>query len=78
MMKEELGIISREHQRQTRPLIEVSISPFLPPLIKKVKATLEKDMSSWKGNLWKLSRRYEAWVSKRSLRRCARFPKTNS
>src|SRR5690606_7861882 len=23
----------------------------------------EKDLPSWKGNLWKLSRRYEAWMS---------------
>jgi len=63
LMNEELGIISREHQRQTRPLIETYLEPFLPPLIKKVKGKLEKDMPSWPGNLWKLSRRYEAWVS---------------
>ncbi len=63
LMNEELGIISREHQRQTRPLIEAYLEPFLPPLIKKVKAKLERDMPSWQGNLWKLSRRYEAWVS---------------
>jgi hypothetical protein len=63
MMNEELGIISREHQRQTRPLIEAYLEPFLPPLVKKVKDKLEKDMPSWQGNLWKLSRRYEAWVS---------------
>jgi GTP-binding protein EngB required for normal cell division len=64
LMNEELGIISREHQRQTRPLIEAYLEPFLPPLIKKVKGQLEKDIPSWQGNLWKLSRRYEAWVSK--------------
>lgn len=63
LMKEELGIIAREHQRQTRPLIENYLARFLVPLIKKVKGKLEKDMSSWQGNLWKLSRRYEAWVS---------------
>lgn len=63
LMSEELGIISREHQRQTRPLIETYLEPFLVPLIKKVKAKLEQDMPSWQGNLWKLSRRYEAWVS---------------
>jgi GTP-binding protein EngB required for normal cell division len=63
LMTEELGIISREHQRQTRPLIETYLEPFLTPLIKKVKAKLEKDMPSWQGNLWKLSRRFEAWVS---------------
>ncbi|HOX15450.1 MAG TPA: dynamin family protein [Smithellaceae bacterium] len=63
LMNEELGIISREHQRQTRPMIETYLEPFLVPLIKKVKAKLEQDMPSWQGNLWKLSRRYEAWVS---------------
>ena len=63
LMKEELGIISREHQRQTRSLIESHLEPFLEPLVRKVKEKLEKDMPSWEGNLWKLSRRYEAWVS---------------
>ena len=63
IMTEELGIISREHQRQTRPLIEAYLEPFLAPLIKKVKGKLEKDMTSWKGNLWKLSRRYESWIA---------------
>jgi len=63
MMNEELGIIAREHQRQTRPMIETYLEPFLVPLIKKVKTKLEQDIPSWQGNLWKLSRRYEAWVS---------------
>lgn len=38
-------------------------NPFLAPLINKVKGKLEKDISSWQGNFWKLSRRYESWVS---------------
>jgi len=63
LMKEELGIISREHQRQTRSLIETYLEPFSAPLMKKVIAKLEQDIQSWQGNLWKLSRRYEAWVS---------------
>jgi hypothetical protein len=63
LMKEELGIISREHQRQTRSLIETCLEPFSAPLMKKVIAKLEQDIQSWQGNLWKLSRRYEAWVS---------------
>ncbi|PKN96741.1 MAG: hypothetical protein CVU43_19150 [Chloroflexi bacterium HGW-Chloroflexi-5] len=63
LMNEELSIISREHQRQTRPMIETYLEQFLPPLIKKVKAKLEREIPSWQGNLWKLSRRYEAWVS---------------
>lgn len=63
LMQEELGIIAREHQRQTRPLIESCLDPFLAPIYKKVRTELERDLPSWKGNLWKLSRRYEAWVS---------------
>lgn len=63
LMREELGIIAREHQRQTRPLIENYLAPFLTPLARGVREKLEKDLPSWKGNLWNLSRRYEAWVS---------------
>ncbi|PIP08652.1 MAG: hypothetical protein COX51_03350 [Syntrophobacteraceae bacterium CG23_combo_of_CG06-09_8_20_14_all_50_8] len=60
---EELGIISRENQLQTRPLIKTHLDKFYAPVAKKVIAKLEKDISRWKGNLWKLTRRYEAWMS---------------
>jgi GTP-binding protein EngB required for normal cell division len=63
MMREELGIISREHQRQTRPLIETYLTQFKSPLIKKVMKKLQCEITSWKGNLWKLTRHYETWVS---------------
>ena len=63
LIREELGIISRENQRQSRPLIQTYLELFQKPLTKKVKGKLEKDMPAWKGNLWKLSRRYEEWVS---------------
>jgi len=63
LMMEELGIISRENQLQTRPLIKTHLDKFYAPVAKKVMAKLEKDISRWKGNLWKLTRRYEAWMS---------------
>jgi hypothetical protein len=63
IVREELGIISREHQRQTRPIIEMYLEKFRYPLTKKVVSKLERDISTWKGNLWKLSRNYESWVS---------------
>jgi GTP-binding protein EngB required for normal cell division len=63
LMRDELGIISREHQRQTRPLIETYLEQFKAPVKKKVMAKLQNEIPSWKGNLWKLSRHYEAWVS---------------
>ena len=63
LMREELGMIARENQSQTRPLLQSYLDQFHAPLRKKVAANLEKDLPSWKGNLWKLSRRYEAWMS---------------
>lgn len=63
LMRDELGIISREHQRQTRPLIETYLEQFYLPLTKKVVRKLRGDITSWKGNLWRLSRHYETWVS---------------
>ncbi|MGO8714743.1 MAG: dynamin family protein [Smithella sp.] len=65
LIREELGIIAREHQRQTRPLIETYLEQFRSPLTKKVIRNLETDISSWNGNLWKLSRSYETWVSEK-------------
>jgi hypothetical protein len=62
-IREELGIISRENQRQTRPLIQTYLDQFEIPLMKKVTAKLKHDMPAWRGNLWQLSRRYEEWVS---------------
>lgn len=63
LLREELGIISREHQRQTRSMIETYLEQFKAPLTRKVRETLQNDIASWRGNLWNLSRRYEAWVS---------------
>ncbi|MEQ8254205.1 MAG: dynamin family protein [Smithellaceae bacterium] len=63
LMREELGIIAREHQRQTRPLIATYLEPFSIPLVKKVKNKLEKDIPAWQGNLWQLSRYYESWIA---------------
>jgi GTP-binding protein EngB required for normal cell division len=63
LMRDELDIISREHQRQTRPLIETYLEQFKSPVKKKVMAKLQNEITSWEGNLWKLSRHYETWVS---------------
>lgn len=63
LMREELGMISRENQSQTRPLIQTFLNQFQEPLTKKVVAKLEKEIPAWTGNLWKLSRRFEDWMS---------------
>ena len=63
LMREELGMIARENQSHTRPLLQNYLDQFHAPLKEKVAANLEKELPAWKGNLWKLSRRYEAWMS---------------
>ncbi|OPY10885.1 MAG: Isoniazid-induced protein IniA [Syntrophus sp. PtaU1.Bin005] len=63
LMREELGLIARENALQTRPMLKAYLDRFYGPLVEKTTARLEKDIPSWKGNLWQLSRHFEAWTS---------------
>jgi GTP-binding protein EngB required for normal cell division len=63
LIREELWLLSRENQRQTRPLLQAYLDRFQAPVTARVIAKLEKDMPEWKGHLWTLSRRYEVWMS---------------
>ena len=65
LVREELTIIARENQRQTRTLIMNYLDNFQRPLRKKLSLDLEKELSAWKLNLWKLTRRYEEWLAER-------------
>jgi GTP-binding protein EngB required for normal cell division len=62
-IREEIGVITRECQRQTRSLLENHLKKFKHPLREKLGSKLSEEMPSWKGNLWKLTRRYEAWIA---------------
>jgi GTP-binding protein EngB required for normal cell division len=63
LVREELTIIARENQRQTRTLIMNYLDNFQRPLRQKLSLDLEKELSTWKVNLWKLTRRYEEWLA---------------
>ncbi len=65
LVREELTIIARENQRQTRTLIVNYLDNFQKSLGKKLSLDLEKELSTWKVNLWKLTRRYEEWLADR-------------
>ena len=65
LIREELTIITRENQRQTRTLIMNYLDNFQRPLRKKLSTDLEKELSTWKVNLWKLTRRHEEWLADR-------------
>ncbi|HYA14934.1 MAG TPA: dynamin family protein [Syntrophales bacterium] len=63
LVREELTIIARENKRQTLVLIMDYLDNFQKPLRKKISEALEKELSTWKGNLWKLTRGYEEWLA---------------
>ena len=62
-MREELFFIARENQKQTRIFIMNVLQKFMKPLWGELMQRLERDMKTWRGNLWQLTRRYEQWVA---------------
>jgi GTP-binding protein EngB required for normal cell division len=62
-MREELFFIARENQKQTRIFIMNVLKKFMKPLWGELMQRLERDMKTWHGNLWQLTRRYEQWVA---------------
>ncbi len=65
LVREELTIIARECQRQTRRLIADYLDQFQRPVREKITEGLGQELSTWNGNLWKLTRRYEEWLAER-------------
>ena len=76
LIREELTIIARENQRQTRTLMMNYLDNFQRPLRKKLSLDLEKELSTWKVNLWKLTRRYEEWLADRMTEEMMHISKT--
>lgn len=62
-VKEEISLIARQNQGQTRMLLKNHLDTFQEPLTTKLKKKLAEDMAAWKGNLWRLTRRYEEWLA---------------
>ncbi len=62
-IREEINVITNECQRQTRILLKNHLDRFRNPLSEKCINRLSEELPSWKGNLWKLTRRYETWVA---------------
>ncbi len=63
LMQSELSIVSREVMHQTRTLISTYLTDaHRAKLVRRLLNKLSQDMPLWKGNLWKLTRRYEKWL----------------
>jgi GTP-binding protein EngB required for normal cell division len=62
LIREEISLIARENSLQTRELIQNYLEKFHEPrLKKKLVEMLQKELPSWKGNVGKLTQRYEDW-----------------
>ena len=62
LIREEISLIARENCLQTRELIQNYLEKFHEPLLKKkLVEMLQKELPAWKGNLAKLTQRYEDW-----------------
>jgi len=62
LIREEMTLIARENAEQTRELIKNYLeASHEPQLKKKLVEMLQKELPSWKGNVGKLTHRYEDW-----------------
>ena len=64
LIREDLLVIARQNASQTRPLILKRLDDVTRPVLTKtLLEELNKEMPDWKGNLWKLTRQYEDWLT---------------
>ncbi len=63
LIQSELSLVARESKLQTRALIAAYLEGNHRVILSaKVRKALADEMPAWKGNLWKLTRRYEQWL----------------
>ena len=77
LIREELSRTARENARQTRELIKNYLENFEEPeLKKKLVEKLRAEIPSWRGNLWRLTRRYEDWLEETLSEELERISRT--
>jgi GTP-binding protein EngB required for normal cell division len=62
IIETEMFLIARENMQKTRTLIASHLETKRGKFTKKLVTQLKKEMPTWKGNLWRLTRRYEEWL----------------
>lgn len=78
LMQSELSLIARDSKQQTRTVIaEYLETTHRVPLTKKLLKVLAEEMPHWKGNLWKLTRRYEEWLMETMTKEMDSLSKTD-
>lgn len=68
LIRSELSLLSRESMLRTRTVIADRLETVRLQLTRDMTARLTAEMPSWNGNLWVLTRRYEAWLEENLIR----------
>jgi len=79
LMQSELSLIARESMQQTRTLISSYLEEtHRKNLIRRLSKELADELPRWKGNLWKLTRRYEEWLEETMIKEMDRISGSDS
>jgi GTP-binding protein EngB required for normal cell division len=78
VIQEDLMLITRENSRQTRTFIMQHLGRLEQPLREKLEENLRRDLPQWTGNLWRLTRRYEEWLTENMTAAVERISKTEN
>ena len=62
LIRSEIFAIARENMLQTRTFIAMRLETRRVEFTGALMARLQKEMPTWKGSLWKLTRKYEDWL----------------
>ena len=77
LVRQEITLIARENALQTRDLIRSYLeNSHEAQLKRKLSETLAKEMPSWRGNVGKLTERYQGWLKETLAEELALISKT--
>jgi GTP-binding protein EngB required for normal cell division len=68
LIRSELFAVTRENMLRTRPAIAARLDAGRAEFTRGLIGRLRKEMPAWKGNLWRLTRRYEEWLEENLTR----------
>jgi len=68
---EEVSLVAGKCREDARKRIEVRILRHQGMLLRQTRERLAEEMPSWRGNLWRLTRRYEQWAQDHFAREVA-------
>jgi ribosome biogenesis GTPase A len=78
VIQEDLMLITRENSRQTRTFIMQHLGRLEQPLRENLEENLRRNLPQWTGNLWRLTRRYEEWLTENMTAAVEQISKTES